>query len=86
MDLNIWLDKPFNENPYPPPKAGIQVILFKTQEKPTQSQGNQENKPKRKIFRTLIVLQCLNKSTICSKSVTEIELQIIIPYRLQIGG
>ena len=28
IDLNVWLDKPFNDNPDPPPKTGTQGILF----------------------------------------------------------
>jgi hypothetical protein len=26
--LNVWLDKPFNDNPDPPPKNGIQEMLY----------------------------------------------------------
>jgi hypothetical protein len=28
IDLNVWLDKPFNDNHDPPPKAGTQGMLF----------------------------------------------------------
>ena len=28
IDLNIWLDKPFNDNPDPPPKRGMQGMLY----------------------------------------------------------
>jgi hypothetical protein len=28
IDLNVWLDKPFNDNADPPPKAGNQGMPF----------------------------------------------------------
>jgi len=28
IDLNVWLDKPFNDNPDPPPKTGVQGMLY----------------------------------------------------------
>ena len=54
IDLNVWLDKPFNDNHDQRLKQELRGCFSKIREKHIETQWNQGKKAKGKTFRTLL--------------------------------